>query len=270
MIYGLSCACHPEAGLRYVGQTVVGATRRRSQHIQEAKSGDRPVGRWIRKHGGANLVLTPITTAYQSELDQLEIYWIATYRRDPEMRLLNATDGGQGLRGHALTPEHRAAISRGNIGRIVSPETRAAISRGQQGRTTSPETRALLSAAHKGKVLSPETRAKMSAWRTGRPRSPETIARVRAYHLGRKRSDEDRAKQSATLIASGARSGENHHGAILTWADVTIIRSRPEDTTALLGAEFGVTVDTIRKIRQGRHWPESRRPLAEIEAIESK
>ena len=102
VIYGLSCACHPEAGVRYVGQTSQPPAKRLMQH----KSSSRyertrrfPVSRWINSHGADSVVMEVLAQGNTlAELDALEIEYIrkfGTYGAPG----LNATMGGGGTPG---------------------------------------------------------------------------------------------------------------------------------------------------------------------------
>lgn len=55
VIYGLSCTCHPEKGVRYVGQTICGVAKRLREHRHGAKKGNLAVHKWMRKHGVGNI-----------------------------------------------------------------------------------------------------------------------------------------------------------------------------------------------------------------------
>lgn len=67
-----------------------------------------------------------------------------------------------------LSPEHRAAIGAGLIGRPVTPEMRAKMRAAKLGKPLSPEHRAKLSAALRGKPT----------WNKGVPTTPEHRAKL--------------------------------------------------------------------------------------------
>lgn len=85
-------------------------------------------------------------------------------------------------------PDHSARMT----GRRHSPEHRAKISAGNIGKVPSVETRQKISAANKGRIVSDEARAKMRAAQLGR-KNPEHSLRM----SGRKLSEEHRAKIGA-------------------------------------------------------------------------
>ncbi len=61
VVYGLSCLCHPEAGVRYIGQTARTSQARLKEHVRDAEHGvQRPIYFWIRKHGVGNIVSTEL------------------------------------------------------------------------------------------------------------------------------------------------------------------------------------------------------------------
>lgn len=100
-------------------------------------------------------------------------------------------------RGKKLSPEHRAAQSRAQMGRIVLPETREKLA-AQKGWTHSEEAKTKM----RGRKVSPEGREKMRQAMTGSarhttPHSDETKARISAANKGRKLSDETRARMRA-------------------------------------------------------------------------
>lgn len=94
VIYGLSCTCHPDRGIRYVGQTALGLRTRLTNHRAQARFGtDSPVYRWIRKHGPGNIqgaVLEEIDTPQL--LDEAERRWIGEIGI---ANLLNIAVGGK-------------------------------------------------------------------------------------------------------------------------------------------------------------------------------
>ncbi|HEX2753719.1 MAG TPA: NUMOD3 domain-containing DNA-binding protein [Alphaproteobacteria bacterium] len=70
---------------------------------------------------------------------------------------------GRKLKGRKLSPEHRAAISAGNVGRTFSAETIEKIRISNSGQTRTAEARKNMSESHLGNIPSEETMLKMSA-----------------------------------------------------------------------------------------------------------
>lgn len=92
-IYALSCTCHPEDGVRYVGQTTRCLSIRLGQHRHAAKRGNNTavVYKWMRRHSPENIEITllqelPICT--QDELNAAETAWINHFRAQ-KTNLLN-------------------------------------------------------------------------------------------------------------------------------------------------------------------------------------
>lgn len=98
VIYGLSCTCHPEDGIRYVGLTVQALARRLNRHIRDsrlAKNANLPISNWIRKHGGSRISMQVIDKGESGRpLQRLEVWWIAFMRRVRGGKILNVSNGG--------------------------------------------------------------------------------------------------------------------------------------------------------------------------------
>lgn len=123
-IYGLSCTCHPEKGIRYVGRTIGTVKRRLQAHLSRAKSAGRlPVERWIMKHGRANVKIDQLDFAASwDHLNALEIAWIALCR-SLGFADLNILGGGQGSLvklGMTQRPPTQGEILRSMQSRIAS------------------------------------------------------------------------------------------------------------------------------------------------------
>jgi len=100
---------------RYVGKTSYPMRVRLAAHKYAAKRGNLPVNRWARKV--ANINFGPVinwleTVDAGDDWAAREKFWIAEFRRRGA-KLLNLTDGGEGLTGHVFTEEHRGKISAG-------------------------------------------------------------------------------------------------------------------------------------------------------------
>ena len=119
VVYGLSCTCHPEDGIRYVGQTV-NAKIRLGQHKLghlSPKSSHFPLYRWVAKHGSANLKMEVLGTAVRGPaLDALEIAYISEKGTHATKLGLNATSGGGG------TPMHIAKKGAAHHSSVLTDE----------------------------------------------------------------------------------------------------------------------------------------------------
>ena len=112
VIYGLSCACHPQKGTRYVGQTRVGLSSRLSGHRADANRGRKvPIARWICKHGPRNIVISPLEFVDTPEhLNVAEMDWISNLR-ERGLQLLNVGPGGDAVYTGSKRPEHAARMT---------------------------------------------------------------------------------------------------------------------------------------------------------------
>jgi len=167
--------------IRYIGKTVVKPRDRLRRHVWDALKGgtDWPVSRWIRKisQDPALLILEECDRDVAPRAEQV---WIAWGRR-VGLRLLNLTDGGDGMQGYQLSAETRAKIGAASRRRrVLSDETRQRMSAAARTRPPiSDETRRKLAATSTGRVKSPETRSKLSASLRTRAQDPYVLADLR-------------------------------------------------------------------------------------------
>ena len=99
--------------IRYVGKTTQYLIDRRKVHLRTARRGDqKPLYRWLRKRRAAQGFVTRLIEHVPPGGDWAarERYWIKRYREHGD-RLLNLTDGGEGLAGHKFSAEHKAKIA---------------------------------------------------------------------------------------------------------------------------------------------------------------
>jgi hypothetical protein len=167
-VYTLS---HPTTGeVRYVGKTVGSLAKRLSNHVKDSKKRRSHREKWIMSLADQGLkpVITFVDSIEHSENEPegnwLEMAYIAQYRAEGK-RLVNATDGGEGVPGlkhsaetrakisAALTPEIRAKMSAIRMGIVFSPEHIAKLTHARHQRVTSPETRTKMSVAQKARRL---------------------------------------------------------------------------------------------------------------------
>lgn len=92
-IYTLTCVCHPDEGIRYVGLSEQPLLRRFRQHVGDAKRPDekrKPVHAWMREHNVENIRIELLEEVTDSKLLRArEARWIA-HLRGHGCRLLNA------------------------------------------------------------------------------------------------------------------------------------------------------------------------------------
>lgn len=207
----LYALCEPGTRtVRYIGKTV-SLKRRWPEHLTASLRHRDYLGNWLRSLQGVRPELVPLRQVTDDEGSFAEIKYIRI-ARSLGMKLVNATDGGEGVTmtdntrrkiskalkgrtlsdehrrrlsearkgsknpmfGKAHTPEHSARVSAAQSGKKHSKQWREAISRGLTGRTRSPEHRAALSRAIKGRVLSLEWRGRIAAAMRGK-KSPKRI-----------------------------------------------------------------------------------------------
>lgn len=133
VIYGLKCKCHPERGIRYVGQSSKTARARFHQHTYAARKG-KPwvVAKWMRKHGIENIAYEVLEVVEEEgDLDVRETYWIDHLHTMTKFGGCNVWPGGSSIRGYKHSPDSLAR---------------------RKGRKHSEETRKKLSDANRGKV----------------------------------------------------------------------------------------------------------------------
>lgn len=151
-----------------------------------------------------------VAMALDDELALLaEVERISQLRR-LGVRLVNMTDGGDGMAGHIKSAESREKVRRALTGKAKTEAHRRRLSEVCKGRTLSEETKrkigaraAGLSSSMRGKNHRPESIRKISAAVAGeknpffgKTHSLEAMDKIRAANLGRTDSDATRARKS--------------------------------------------------------------------------
>lgn len=163
IIYGLRCSCHPEDGIRYVGQTIKGATARFGIHRWNANQGTKmPVYNWMRKHGVENIIMQVLEVSTLENIDEREVFWINHHREIQGVKLMNVELGGHGARGHKRTPEQRAAIGGKNNPMYGTKRAEIAAYARSFNKPWTDERRRERSESQRGRKHTEETRKKMS------------------------------------------------------------------------------------------------------------
>ncbi len=184
--------------IRYVGKTIQKINDRLTSHIRGAKrENNSHKNRWILQiiRDGYIPIIEKIEDVNENNWQEREKYWIVKYHEDG-CKLVNETDGGEGLHGHKFSKDHRGKLGRallGNkrwLGKKHTRETKQKLSdvkRGEKspnyGKKFSEEHKGKLSEAHKGQIHTGETKQKMSS-----------TAKGNQYALGHKQSDEHKQK----------------------------------------------------------------------------
>lgn len=198
-------------GPRYIGKTKRRLSSRLSEHLRNARNGERThKARWVGSvlaSGGVVSIEGVASAADNDAANAVEAAVIA--RLAGSCRLTNGTTGGDGGSGRVVSAKERATLSARRRGVVASEETRRLIGLSSIGREASPETRAKLSAAHKGRPKSEAHRASMSA-AMGR-RGPEFRARLSLAK--RNISEATRAKMRAAASRREAHRRAQRQGA---------------------------------------------------------
>lgn len=117
-------------GKRYIGKTVMSLDKRWSRHKARAKSGSKTyLHNSIRKHGSQAFTCNIIQECNtKDELNNLERYYITTYRTRVNEGGFNMTGGGDGGLGLLHSEEAKKKIGNAAKGRVFSEEHRKKIS----------------------------------------------------------------------------------------------------------------------------------------------
>lgn len=215
IIYALHCP-DPSSNSVYVGKSARGMERplehfdnfelRRYAHLPRAK-----FVMSCRKRGIEPEIVVLEVCASADDLNEAEIFHIAAFRA-MGMKLLNLTDGGDGVLGHKFTDEARAKMSAvwerrfeedpGARDRLINqsrgywakPESLEKQRQKMLGTKQTPESVAKTSAAHRGAKRSPESKARMAAAAAARWEAPGYREKQVAAQKAAKSSPEAKAK----------------------------------------------------------------------------
>ena len=216
-VSGIYIICHVKSGKVYIGQAM-DISDRWKEHERELNKGvhhNRHLQNAWNKYGADAFKFQIFEYCAVEQLNERETHYIEIYR--PRGLCYNATNGGEGVRGHIHSDETRRKIS--DSKKNISDETRRRMSDAQKnkpppmlGKKHSDETRHKLSESHKGITHSDETRRKMSEARKNI--SDETrhklseASKGNKNFLGKKHSDETRHKMSVSRQHAIARTAK--------------------------------------------------------------
>jgi hypothetical protein len=210
-IYGL---IDPLTGeLRWVGKTSKKyVSSRMTYHRAAARGYRRACGcsAWLRSLLDQGLDAKVIVLEETQEWIEAECFWIA-YARFIGCRLLNISDGGDGVKGFKPSLAMRRNSSRAGMGREVTAETRRKLSSMFKNRVVSEKTKSKIRAARARQVITEETWAKVSRALKGRkkpPRSPQHSLAISLAKRGKKQTAESNLKRSITQ--TGRKLSEDH------------------------------------------------------------
>jgi len=190
-----------EAGLTYVGQTILPLEDRWKAHVAYAwwvikhlPEKDTHFARAIRKHGHEAFAPSIVEEVPDELLNEREIHWIAALGTFEEG--YNSTRGGGGRLGVTLTEETKEKIRRAATGRKMSPEAVEKMAASKRGMKQSDEVVAKRAAAIRaaGHHRSDDVKEKIRASNIGQTRSLETRAKISASAQGRMLSEKTKKK----------------------------------------------------------------------------
>jgi group I intron endonuclease len=118
----------------------------------------------------------------KSILSTYEILYISQYK-ECGYRLMNLTDGGEGLLGRKHSNETKKKMSEKSRANGIHPETRRKVIEYHTGRKMSDTQKEKISAALKGRKLS-DTHIQKLRQRVGEKRSPDAIQNISRAHIG--------------------------------------------------------------------------------------
>ena len=212
-IYTMADPFTPD-NVRYVGKTTQTLQSRLAKHCYDkTKNHKKSWIAFLAKSGRKPIIteIEAIVSSDQHAASDAEKKWIAHYRA-MGCKLVNLTDGGEGIYGYKhtaaaiakissagknhMTPELKAKLLAANSGRHPSPETIFKLSYSNKKRWEDPSKREQASVRCMGRRVTKEARIKMSAAKVGRRLSAEHRAKIGMAQVGRLYSVEERAKRS--------------------------------------------------------------------------
>ncbi len=213
--------CKPGGAPFYVGKGCDGSHKRSHEFVKSRSQYHKNI---VAKYGKENIEIYVFPRESERHAFETEIRWIDQLRRDG-WKLVNMTNGGDGVAGLACSAETRKKLSAAaklqwldknklptrdmnkfpkQIIKITKPrapmteEARAKISAAAKGRKASEETKAKISAALKGRIISTLCRERIRETWLGRKHTDEAKRKISIAATGRKASAEARAKMSAS------------------------------------------------------------------------
>lgn len=160
--------------IRYIGKTHDPSTRLKQHYSSLNKKTYK--NHWVKslKAKGKKPFMVVICEVEEKWIDELEKLFIHTMRQNPENKLTNICDGGEGACGrrHSELTKKKMSISRKGLlkGRthVISEETRRKMSEAKKGKHKSE--------LHKRKIS--ETLKGMPLYNRGKPRTKESLRKM--------------------------------------------------------------------------------------------
>lgn len=145
IIYKITCKLNEKS---YVGKTARSLEVRITEHLYNSRTRRNKsyIDNAIGKYNWKNFTVEVLEICQTLEqLNEREKFWIRELNcKKPNG--YNLTDGGEGVSGRIMPPEHRAKISKSNSGQKRSDATRKKMSKTWKGHEVTDETKAKLSA----------------------------------------------------------------------------------------------------------------------------
>lgn len=211
-VYALASSRDDE--VRYIGQTVRSVEQRLQGHKCTANHKCKnPVHKWMKREIDEGFEIMSIVLDSDAIWHETEMAMIAKYRADG-VRLLNLTDGGEGILGFTankgikrpyLSERNRQGKGKPN-GRPLSSEALAKLMLHVKGKKRPwVAERNRESKVWLGRKHTEETKIKQGNARRGRTHTKEAKAKMRASRLGKKASEETKAKMRKSQKARQER-----------------------------------------------------------------
>lgn len=269
VIYGLSCACHPDAGIRYIGQTRQGPATRLREHLKNSRAAgvgkvpDTPAYRWIRKHGGENILVTVLEHVPTVDLlNERETFWIkalGTHER-PGLNC-NVGGGGRGEWPRASGAKLSDAEVADILGRIWNGELPVVVAR-DLGISNSMVFSIVHFRSYRDvprPVGPPRCPKKESGLPHGRAWTAErTLAMSKRFSgTGNPMYGKTNHLPDSWFVGASERTrGSNNPASKITESDVGEIRKRHAtgETQTAIARDYGVSISTVGKVVNRKTW----------------
>lgn len=236
-IYGLMCKCHPEDGIRYIGQTskTVGErvyTHKRDAKTRGGKNWGNAVYHWMRKHGYENIEAVTLEEEVSVfELNSLEEVWVSRLKTLKDFGGLNLTTGGG--QGYGVSESTREKL------RLAwTPERKK---------------------AQRDRVKKSGSLVKRG------PMPEETKKKISEAKKGVKPREDWMLKAVETRIKNGSLSGERNGRSNIsdsTARDIYLASWAQYETMDDIAARYGVTNHTVQRIKYRMNWRSATQTLA--------
>ncbi len=214
----------------YIGKSA-NLPDRRQRYSQYRCKAQRKLYNSLMKHGWNKHKFEIICECSESELNELEIYYIKYYQSFNTKHGMNLREGGEGGRMSESTKKKLSIINKGKkasketkqklillhlgkkfsketkekmrlsspkywLGKHLTESTKQKMSNAKKGKKHTEETKLKISLARKGMKCSEETKFKISLANKGKIQSLETLEKLSKSRKGKKRSLETRNKMS--------------------------------------------------------------------------